>query len=165
MITGSAPAAIHYVTKDGWITKSEGDLDVPIQLNITPLMTLEHNIAFFLNFGKICTSSLTQTITVSPSGSISSTNLYCGASGTSPDAFTVHGVTGASFVVNLPASASITNGENILTLSDFTSSCSSAPCSIESGFEQQFNVGATLTIPPGISLGHYVGSYMVSVTY
>ena len=165
-ISGVAPGVLHYVTKTtDLIVRQEGYLDIPIQLYVVPTMSLEHDEDAVLNFGRICASQNTQSITVWPDGTVSTSNFYCNPQDTAPDSFAVHGVTHTPFTVNLPASATITNGEDTLTLSNFFSSCSNTTCTIESGTTQHFNVGATLTIPPNPSVGIYTGEYQVSVTY
>ena len=52
---------------------------------------------------------------------------------------------------------------NDLTVNNFTSSCGNN-CTTSNG-SATFTVGSTISVPGGSSVGNYIGTYPVSVTY
>ncbi len=135
-----------------------------ISVIIVPDIAVSHDSAS-LNFGKICSIATgTQTITVGTDGSVTSpTNLFCPAQGTSADSFTVTGNSDDTFSVSLPASITLSNGVDNLTVSNLTSSCTNN-CVLTDN-HHTFTVGGTLTIPAGVSVGHYQNNYTVTINY
>ena len=140
------------------------DLPVNITVYIAPHMSLAHPNDAALNFGSICRSSTAQqSITVRPDGTATSSNNVCPLTPTTADVFTATGNAGQSFNVKLPTSATLSNGSNTLTVTDFTSSCN--PSCVVTDSSHTFTVGGTLTIPAGAATGDYEGAYQVSITY
>lgn len=140
----------------------------PLNLNITakvvPVAKIAHNETSALNFGSICFSAdQSQTITVSYTGAVTSASVTCPTtSDITADVFNVVGPTGLIYNVTLPASATLTNGVDSLSLTGLTPSCTSC---IMSGTSATLNVGGTLTIPARSSSGDYIGHYQVTITY
>ncbi len=138
-------------------------LNVNITAQIVPVAKLSHADGQALDFGQICLSNQQQTVTISPAGTVTYTNLRCLDLGhTSADQFNIVAPTGLVYNVSVPNSADISNGIDTLTVSAFTPSCTS--CTM-AGTSATLTVGGTLTIPPNISIGDYTGSYQVTVTY
>lgn len=163
-ISGTVSGPVQFRIK-GLIVVQTDWTDVPINVtvHITPHLSLSHDSGAALDFGEICRSRSQQTITVNPNGTGTSPNAFCQLTHTRADSFTVTGNTGQSFSVTLPASATISNGNNSMTVSNFTSSCS-VSC-VLSNFTHTFKVGGTLTVPANAAIGEYTGTYSVSITY
>ena len=158
-------------TVSGLLSYSAGnsnpDRATPLNLSITaqivPVAKLAHHDGSALDFGQICLSSQTQTITVSPAGAVTSSNLRCADLGnTSADEFNIIAPIGLVYNVEVPNSAEITNGIDSLTVTGFTPSCTSCTMASTSA---TLNVGGTLTIPANVSTGDYTGAYQVRITY
>ena len=158
-ISGTISGPVQY----RYSTSSWSTMPVTITVYIAPHMSLAHDQNAALDFGNICRSSTQQTITVRPDSTATSTNTLCPLTNTRADSFTATGNIGQSFDVSLPATASISNGSDTLTIDNFTSSCTTN-CVLENG-AHTFTVGGTLTVPGGSSVGEYTGSYPVSITY
>lgn len=159
-ISGTVSGPVQYRLSTGSWT----NMTVTINVYIAPHMSLAHNQGAALDFGNICRSTTTQqTITVRPDGTSTATNPVCPLTATHADSFTATGNAGQSFSVNLPASATISNGQDSLTLNNFTSSCSTS-CTL-SNSTHTFTVGGTLTVPKDVTTGEYTGNYPVSITY
>lgn len=166
-ISGALSGALAYSTLLG-----DTNPNTPLNVNVSvfiqpPPLTLAHTGGTKLNFGTLCrNASGTQTLTVSPAGTASGTNLACAAQGVSADQFRITGYNGASFSVNMPASAQLTNSadETKLTLDQFTPSCSSG-CVIGSSNQYNLFIGARLSVPANAAVGTYTGTYPVTITY
>lgn len=163
-ISGTVTGPVQFRIR-GWITTYTDWTNVPVTISvyIAPHMSFSHDANATLDFGKICSSSTQQTITVAADGSTTTTNAYCPITGTSADSFTATGSVGQVFHPNFPASATISNGTNSLTITNFTSTCSDG-CTL-TGSSYTFGVGATLTVPAYTPSGDYTGTYPVTITY
>lgn len=163
-ISGTVTGPVQFKIGTSWMGGTDWtDVPVNITIFIQRRMSLEHDTSAALNFGTICTSNAQQTITVAADGSTSSTNARCPLTGTSADSFTVTGGSGQSFSITLPATATISNGSNSLTISNLTSPCTSS-CTLSST-SYTVTVGGTLTIPANPAVGNYQGTYTVNMTY
>ena len=164
--TGSSACYIQGTVPDGItyrkLTTSATNVPLSVKVYVIPAMAIDHNTGASLNFGTVCSGTIQQALTIAPNGTTSGTTI-CPTQNTSADAFTVRGNIGQSFSVNLPNTATISNGSNDLTVSNFTSSCSGNCILTENTYS--LNVGGTLTIPVGTPLGTYQGNYQVSITY
>lgn len=138
------------------------DASLTIRVQIIPNMAVSHDSAA-LNFGTICRSTTQQQVlTIAPDGGVSGTYV-CPTQNTSADSFTVTGNIGQSFYVTLPNTVTITNGSTNLTVSNLTSSCTNNCVLTDNHYT--FTVGGTLTIPAGVSVGHYQNNYTVTINY
>ena len=163
-ISGTVSGPVQFRIKGLIVTQTDWtDVPIGVTIRITPHLSLSHDSGAALDFGDICRSRSQQTITVNPNGTATSPNAFCPLTTTQADSFTVTGNTGQSFSVTLPASASISNGNNLMVVSNFTSSCS-ASC-VLSNYTYTFKVGGTLTVPANAATGEYTGTYPVSITY
>lgn len=167
-ITATAPCYIqgtisnafqHRPSQIGSWTKSS----IQVKVYVIPHMALAHETSAALDFGTICSAEHQQTLTVSPNGNTSSSNLICPIENTRPDSFIVTGNIGQSFSVGLPNSITITSGSNSLNVSNIASSCTNN-C-VLTGNTYNFHIGGTLTIPAYAALGDYTGTYQVRITY
>lgn len=142
------------------------ETNIYVSLDLISSHWIEHPTGGELNFGTFCASSQPQTLTVTPTGGIGSSNVSCpvDSANISADRFVFHSTPGTSFSVNLPASATLSNAtDGSLTITNFSSSC--IPSCVLSTQEQEFTVGGTITVPGNSPIGEYTGSYPVSVTY
>ncbi len=162
-ISGTVSGPVQFRVGNTALGTNWTNVPVDIIVRIEPRLSLRHDQNAALDFGNICRSSTQQTITVRADGTATPTNTLCPLTTTHADSFTVTGNTGQSFDVSLPATASISNGSDTLTIDNFTSSCTTN-CVLENG-AHTFTVGGTLTVPGGSSVGEYTGSYPVSITY
>ena len=79
-------------------------------------------------------------------------------------AFMVSGNAGNTFSITLPSSAVITSGANTMNVDAFTSNPSGTGTLDLSG-SKNLNVGGTLHVSAGQPVGHYAGTFSVSVAY
>lgn len=140
-------------------------LDLIIRFKVILPDSFSHDENAELNFGTFCSSSSQdQTLTITPSGTVGGASVVCPASADiSADSFTVYNPSSETFTVSLPSSATLYNGDNTLTVQNFTSSCDMG-CTTLNG-EKQFGVGGTITVPRNAAVGEYVGNYTVGITY
>lgn len=78
--------------------------------------------------------------------------------------FKVEGMANAAFDLTLPTTATLTNSEYEMTVSNFVTSISGTP-TIGSNRELVFTVGATLTKASGTPRGTYEGTFSLTVNY
>lgn len=115
-----------------------------------------------LHFGTVYNTG--GTVIISTAGVRSGT---CPVSAAAPlhsaGTFTVGGETGLTYTTTVPADGvvTITNGTDNMSIDGFGHN---ATGTIVSGGET-FSVGATLTVPAGVSTGTYTGTYDVTVAY
>lgn len=139
--------------------------NIMVSLDISVPNYLEHDTGAKLNFGSFCRSNQVQTLTITPAGTAGSSSVVCSVSNDiSADSFTfTSSDLSTSFSVNLPTSPiTLTNGTDNLSVSNFTPSCTSCTTYNQ---HATFTIGATITVPANASVGEYMGSYPVSVTY
>jgi hypothetical protein len=119
-----------------------------------------------LAFGNIAASSSLGTVTISTAGVRSS------AGGVTPSAIgtynnAIYAATGeanATYSISLPASTTITDGTNNMTVNGFTSDPTPTGLLNGSGL-QTINVGATLNVNANQVAGNYSGTYNVTIAY
>jgi hypothetical protein len=116
-----------------------------------------------LNFGNIAAGSSAGTVELTTAGVRNPTNVILpSVAGTVTAAqFTVTGLEDSNYVITLPASATISNGGNNMTIDNFTDDASN----VLTGGTETFNVGATLNIGAGQAVGQYTGDFEVTVDY
>lgn len=119
----------------------------------------------YLNFG-YPTVVGAATITITPSGVRSTTgNVVFDNQVFSTNNYTVTGSPLETYIVTLPASATLTNGKTTITVTDFRTSLNSNLGTLDSKGYGIFSVGATMTIPNGTTSGVYNGSYTITAQY
>lgn len=129
--------------------------------NIIAPMTITKNVD--LNFGNIASGSAAGTVVMSTTGTRTPSNVILpSVAGTVNAAnFTVTGGLDAAYVITLPASVTITDGTNNMTIDNFTEDATNT---LASGTET-FGVGATLNIDANQASGLYQGTFTVTVDY
>lgn len=165
--TCTSAAAFYYnLNAPATPSSNNGNLQLCFTMRFRPTpISLTHRGGASLNFGRVCApwSGNTGTVTLSPSGMVSASNVDCYSNNVSADSFSVTGAANSGYSVILPSSVNINNGSRTLTINNFTSSCTN--CTLGSGGSGAFTVGGTLSVPSGTSAGTYSGSYTVSVVY
>jgi uncharacterized protein DUF4402 len=119
-----------------------------------------------LNFGELSASATAGTATVSPAGVRTVGGGVTGGSTASVSAagFTVSGDALRPYTITLPASATVVNGANNMTVNSFTS-VPSGSGTIGLLGSQTLNIGATLQVNANQAAGLYSGSFNVTVAY
>ena len=122
-----------------------------------------------LNFGNIVAGTGTGTVNVDLVGRRTSTGnviLPSATPGTvSPAKFTVSGLTGATYAITLPTSATLTlsGGEETMTINNFKSNPKKTG-ELTDG-SQEISVSATLNVGADQAPGEYSGEFAVTVAY
>jgi hypothetical protein len=124
-------------------------------------MTITKNVD--LNFGNIASGSAAGSVVLSTSGDRTALNVTLpSVPGTvSAAAFTVAGLVGANYKINLPTSITISNGTTTMTIDEFEENANKV---LAAGTET-FNVGATINLAANQAAGSYTGSFAVTVDY
>ena len=171
-LTQSLPSWFSYVeSSSAWNKVNDADF-IPVNLTfsitlITQGTSVEHDANAALNFGTFCLSSQTQTLTLSPSGSVTGSSMVCPPSADlSADSFTFKSSQASTFSVGVPSSpVNLTNAVtgDTLQVTNFTPSCSTS-CTLLNN-TATITVGGTLTVPGSSPVGEYTGAYPVSITY
>ncbi len=130
---------------------------------ITPI-TLTNTVD--LQFGNVVASPTAGTIVVDVAGARTWTGGATGISGlpVSAAAFTVGGGANRTFTITLPASTTITNGTNNMTVDTFTSSLG-ASSALDGTGAAALAVGGRLTVGANQDTGTYTGTFSVTVAY
>lgn len=79
--------------------------------------------------------------------------------------FNVTGLQNAAYSITLPASTTITNGANSLTVQDFTYWAAGNSTLFNPGGSGYFYVGGSLLVPANVVPGQYTGTFPVTVNY
>lgn len=119
-----------------------------------------------LNFGDVTYSAGggAGTVTIAPGGGVTTAlNAQSLGGATSASTFTITGDNLRIYDVTLPASTTIGNGTDTITVDGFTSSLAGNSGTV--GTNNSFNVGATLNFLGTESQGSYLGTFDVSVDY
>lgn len=124
-----------------------------------------------LQFGTMLQSQVGGTITIAPSGTVTTT----GDMGTaraiaqpSPPAaatFNVTGLAGTLFTASGVSQVTISNGSSTMTVGQFTINSSFSGGQIGNNGATTFNIGGTLTVAPGQAIGTYTGTFPITVAY
>lgn len=141
--------------------QNEQDATANAAANIISPMTITKNVD--LNFGNIAAGTSAGTVELGTDGGRTETNVILpSVEGTvSAAEFTVTGLAGSSYDINLPTTVTITSGANNMTITTFTED---ATKTLTAGTET-FNVGATLNVGAGQAVGSYEGTFDVTVDY
>ena len=117
-------------------------------------------------FGNIIADADGGTVTIGTDGSVTNTGIDfpTGNEGTRQQAiFEVEGQDGVTYEIDLPASVTISDGTNDMTVDGFTSDPDGTGAL--TGGTQNVNVGATLNVGASQVAGEYQGSFTVTVSY
>ena len=123
-----------------------------------------HGIAF----GVFALAGAAGSLTISPSGAVTATNLVLvsqGSSGRTAASFTVTGgEANQAFTIILPTTdVIIQSGGSTMTVSNFTSSCAGNSGQFDATGACTFTVGATLSVAQNQASGGYSGSFSVDI--
>lgn len=118
-----------------------------------------------LLFGSVEPTNVAGTVTVSPGGGRSSTNVVLSSMALgSPASFYLSGNPGFGFSIVLPSSVTLTGPGASMQLSQFTSTPSSTG-SLNASGNTTINVGGTLAIGANQAAGTYSGNFSITVNY
>ena len=128
---------------------------------VTPISIAKVND---LAFGSIAPTSSAGTVTISPAGVLSSSNVTTLTSTRTAGSFTVSGQDNCAYTITLPANGVVTlsgpAGSTAMAVSDFTSSAGT----ITAGSAAVY-VGATLAVGANQATGLYTGTFNVTAAY
>ena len=140
--------------------------DFTIKVTIEAPLSIEETTG--MSFGTILSPSSASTVTLSPTGNYTTTGDVTFANSTiTPGEFVVTGVGNRLVTITLPASATLSNGAQTMTVNNFTSNPThtfTLP-GTGTGKSQTVKVGATLHINQQQQSGNYMGTYPVIVSY
>jgi len=133
---------------------------------IAPI-TLENTSNQGLDFGVIALGTTNASILIAPAATVpinvpTGNSVVLTSSVQTAAKFTVSGEDAKSYVITVPASTTISNGAQSLTITDFT--CSNGSGGLI-GTNDVFYVGATLLIPSSAVADTYQGTFSVTVAY
>lgn len=137
------------------------------QVVIIAPLTLTHNSGAKLDFGNVINTTA-GTVTVAAKDGAVTTSGVAGQNGTTTaDQFTVTGANGIPFTVSAPASITVTNGANNMTINSVTSFCGTGATSscVASTGGTAVGIGGTLTVSAAQAAGSYTGTYTLNITY
>ncbi len=141
----------------GNLTLDCGTVNATIAVTATLGAAISISNSSSLEFGKMEPTGVPGTVTISTSGTRTSSNVNLWPSSVSAASFNVSGEGNESYTVTLPSSATLTSGGNTMTVDTFTHDAGGSPSL--SGGSANFNVGATQTA------GAYTGTFAVTVGY
>ena len=142
-------------------------LEFPIHITFEAPLTVEETQG--MSFGTFLSPSTTSTITLSPSGSYTTSGSVTFVdSNLAAGQFTVTGVGSRQVSITLPGSATLTNTTGQTMTADTFTSTPSGSFTLSgtgTGKTQSVNVGSTLHINSNQKAGNYTGTYPVIVSY
>lgn len=121
-----------------------------------------------LHFGTIMRSATAGTVSIATDGTRSSlggVTLSALAPVHSVATFDLEGESGNEVLITLPASTTITNGTQTMTVDNFVSDPDDANPVTLGGAATVLSVGATLNVAAGQASGAYTGTFDVTVNY
>ena len=140
----------------------------PVTASATVVTPININHTGVLNFGDVIATP--GVVTISPEAARSTTQSNVDASvnviGIEAPVFTVTGQKGYSYVVSFSPNVELTNTTDAqtMTINNFTTTAGTGLLDATTG-EQQFSVGADLTVSGTQTEGIYTGTYEVTVNY
>lgn len=120
-----------------------------------------------MNFGNVAVSTAAGTVVLAPAGTRSTTGgvtLPATTGTVSAATFTVTGADGYTYSISLPASVTITDGTNNMTVDNFTSNPTVAAGGTLTGGTQTLQVGATLNVAGSQPANNYTSATPFTVT-
>lgn len=134
---------------------------------ITPLGITQ--AAAGMNFGDVAGDTGGTSVVLTTAGTTSGSGVVPGGT-TAAGAFDVTGEVSTAYTLTLPASTTIDDGANSMVVNAFTTTLTAAGPNTFTGTldglgDDNFTVGATLTIGATQAAGTYSGTYAVIVSY
>ncbi len=124
-----------------------------------------------LQFGALLQPVTGGTLTVSPSGAVTTTGdvgtarAIAQPNAPAPATFNLTGLPGTLFAASGVSQVTISNGSKTMTVGQFTISGTSSGGIIGLNGTATFTIGGTLTVAPGQAIGTYSGIFPITVTY
>ncbi len=126
-----------------------------------------------LRFGQFLQPSAAGTLTIAPNSTATAASGMTGniaipqlATGRGSGAFTLTGTANRTFIVTLPASASISKGSASMSVTNFTANTLVGGLgSLNASGSYVLNVGARLNVGAGQAVGQYSGTYNITVIF
>lgn len=141
-------------------TSATGSITADIE---SRALTLESTTA--LRFGSILPFSTSGTVRITTAGVVVPDNVHMSDASTAGSSrWNVTGIENAPFVITLPTEATLSNGTDSMTVTNFQHSGGSTP-SLGATGSRNFTVGATLSVGGGQPPGAYTGTFDVTVNY
>lgn len=125
-----------------------------------------------LRFGQFAAATTSGTLTIDPSGAVSTTGGMVGANtftqtgtGRGNATFSVTGNPNAAFGVTVSTNVQLANGANRMPLTGFTGNVINSAAALNATGNFTLNVGATLNVAANQAVGTYSGTYVLTVVY
>ena len=167
---GQALTILILVFSAGILHAASDDKNVNGTVDILTPISLTNLTADCLDFGKIARGTSETILTIPAQASPVPT--YSGGdasilSNSTPRAamFTVGGELNKTYTIVLPTTSTLSAGANHLTLSAFTCSKPTGGSAVIGASNNDFYVGASLTLPSTAVSGDYTGTISVTVAY
>ena len=117
-----------------------------------------------MDFGTMVTTGTAGTVTVTPAGARSSTDVDLLGGVPSAASFDVTGEGNANYSIAFSSPAMLSSGGDTMTVDTFNHDAGATP-SLPPGGSETFNVGATLHVGATQAAGTYSGTFSVTVNY
>ncbi len=148
----------------GTLTIDCGTVQATIDVTATLAAPISISAAGDLDFGTMVpTGNPGGTVTVTPAGARSSTDVDLLGGTPAAASFDVTGEGNANYSITLPSSTTLTSGGNTMTVDTFTDDAGANPRL--TGGSDTFNVGATLHVGATQASGTYSGTFSVTANY
>jgi hypothetical protein len=115
-----------------------------------------------MSFGSMIVGSTGDTVTISLSGDIQSTNFSDFQGGHSPAVFLIQGEPDEAVFFSFSTNDQLTGNGETLNLQALKADLSN-PFILNSQGQRELKVGASLIIPPGINGGNFTGNFMLII--
>lgn len=158
-ITAGQPAGFY----TGNLTLDCGTAQATISVTGTLGTAISISSTANLEFGRLAPTGAAGTVTVTPAGTRSSTNVDLVGGTVGAAGFTVTGETNANYAISLPTNVILTGPSGTMTVDTFNDDAGANPRL--TGGSDPFNVGATLNVGGNQALGGYTGTFAVTVNY
>ncbi len=144
---------------------SLGQVTVTASTSVNIVAPIGMTLGTNMSFGNVVTNGLAGTITLSPAGirTPGTGVTFPATTGTVTAAtFAVTGENNFTYTITLPASVTVTDGSNTMTVNTFTSTPS--PIGTLTAGHETLSVGATLNLPANTLAGAYTNASGLAVT-
>lgn len=132
---------------------------------VTPLAIVQ-TPGIEMNFGTVAgDAAIATTVVLTTGGTTSSADGASVSGSPAAGSFDVTGAANQGYNITLPATITIDDGTNSMTVDTLTSNPAVGAGLLDGAGTQTITLGATLNIGVGQALGTYVGAYTVTVNY
>ncbi len=158
------PGGAHAASANASATQGTAQAAVVVPLKITAGTSLR--------FGQFANATTGGTLTIDPTGAVSTTGGMVGANtftqtgtGRGNATFSVTGNPNAAFGVTVSTNVQLVNGVNRMAVTGFTGNVASSAAALDATGNFTLNVGATLNVAANQAIGTYSGTYVLTVVY